>query len=166
MSKVYSLRTVQKIPVTLEEAWAFFSTPNNLQEICPANIRFSIVSKHHGEEMYPGQIIEYVVKPFLGVRFYWMTEITHVKPMQYFTDEQRYGPYRLWHHQHHFVAIEGGVEMIDIVHYKLPLFLLGDLAQHIFIKNELKRIFTYRYDAVVNRYGKWHEPEECQISFK
>ena len=116
---------------------------------------FQIISKHHGEEMYAGQIIEYTVRPLLGIPLYWMTEITHVKDKQYFIDEQRFGPYSLWHHQHHFTAIEGGVEMTDIVHYKLPLWFLGDIANLILVKNELKGIFNFRIKAVEERFGKW-----------
>ncbi len=155
MSKVYTLKTVQKMPISLEVAWDFFSKPSNLKEITPTNLGFQIVSKYHGEEMYAGQIIEYTVRPLLGIPLYWMTEITHVKDRQYFIDEQRFGPYSLWHHQHHFTAIEGGVEMTDIVHYKLPLWFLGDIANIILVKNELKGIFDFRVKAVEDRFGKW-----------
>ena len=148
MSKVYSIKTVQQIPVSLEKAWDFFSSPANLQTITPDNLGFRIISKHHGEIMYPGQIIEYTVRPLLGIPLYWMTEITHVEDQQYFVDEQRFGPYRMWHHQHHFKAIEGGVEMTDIVHYKLPLWLLGDIANSVLVKKQLKGIFDYRFRKV------------------
>ena len=117
----YSFQTIQRIPITLEQAWDFFSNPANLQRITPGEMGFEIVSTFHGATMYPGQLIEYTVKPLLGIPLYWMTEITHVQDMQYFIDEQRFGPYTLWHHQHHFKAIEGGVEMTDIVHYRIPL---------------------------------------------
>ncbi len=155
MSKVYSIKTVQKIPISLEQAWDFFSKPDNLKEITPSNLGFNIISKHHGSTMYSGQIIEYTVKPILGIPLYWMTEITHVIDKQYFVDEQRFGPYSLWHHQHHFKEIEGGVEMTDIVHYKLPLWILGDIAQVIMVKSQLNGIFSHRYIAVEERFGKW-----------
>ncbi len=155
MSSVYSIKTVQRIPISLEKAWDFFSKPANLKEITPDNLGFTIVSKHHGERMYPGQIIEYTVRPIAGIPLYWMTEITHVSEQQYFVDEQRYGPYSMWHHQHHFKAIEGGVEMTDIVHYKLPLWFLGDIANTIMVKSQLKGIFNYRYKAVDDKFGKW-----------
>jgi ligand-binding SRPBCC domain-containing protein len=155
MSKVYSIKTVQKIPVSLETAWDFFSKPDNLKDITPANLGFNIVSKHHGEKMYAGQIIEYKVSPILGIPFYWMTEITNVEDQKYFVDEQRFGPYGMWHHQHHFKAIDGGVEMTDIVHYKLPLFFLGDIANVILVKSQLRGIFNYRYQAVDAKFGKW-----------
>ncbi|TAJ62082.1 MAG: hypothetical protein EPO58_03875 [Chitinophagaceae bacterium] len=155
MSKVYSIKTVQKIPISLNQAWAFFSRPDNLKDITPPNLGFHIISKHHGEKMYPGQIIEYTVKPILGIPLYWMTEITHVSDQKYFVDEQRFGPYSLWHHQHHFREIEGGVEMTDIVHYKLPLWFLGDLAWLVMVKAQLKQIFDHRFVAVEQRFGKW-----------
>ena len=145
MSKVYSLKTVQVLPISLNEAWEFFSNPANHANITPANIGFNIISKHHGEKMDAGQIIEYTVKPFLGIPLYWMTEITHVENEKYFVDEQRYGPYSLWHHQHHFKETVNGVEMTDIVHYKLPLWFLGDIANTLFVKAQLKKIFDYRF---------------------
>lgn len=156
MSKVYSLQTIQKIPISLPEAWDFFSKPSNLKDITPAKLGFEIISKFHGEKMYPGQIIEYTVKPVLGIPLYWMTEITHVKDLQYFVDEQRFGPYSLWHHQHHFKEIQGGVEMTDIVHYKLPLWILGDIANTLFVTAQLRDIFDYRFSAVEKRFGKWN----------
>lgn len=155
MSSIYSIKTVQKIPISLENAWDFFSKPDNLKEITPNNLGFNIVSKHHGTKMYPGQIIEYTVRPILGIPLYWMTEITHVADQQYFVDEQRFGPYSLWHHQHHFKAIEGGVEMTDIVHYKLPLWFLGDIANIIMVKAQLRGIFNHRYKAVDERFGSF-----------
>jgi ligand-binding SRPBCC domain-containing protein len=153
MSKIYSIKTVQRIPISLAAAWNFFSSPDNLKEITPNNIGFNIISKHHGNKMYPGQIIEYKVRPILGIPLYWMTEITHVEEKKYFIDEQRYGPYSLWHHQHHFSEIEGGVEMIDIVHYKLPFWFLGDMVNAILVKNQLKKIFDYRYKKVEKLFG-------------
>ena len=155
MSKVYSLKTIQNIPISIDQAWDFFSRPDNLKHITPSQLGFEIISKHHGEKMYPGQIIEYTVKPILGIPLYWMTEITHVQDKQYFIDEQRFGPYSLWHHQHHFKEIDGGVEMTDIVHYKLPLWFLGDIAQVLMVKKQLKGIFEFRVEAVEKRFGKW-----------
>ena len=165
MSKVYSLKTIQKIPISLEEAWDFFSKPDNLKHITPSKLGFEIISKHHGEKMYEGQIIEYTVKPILGIPLYWMTEITHVKDKQYFIDEQRFGPYCLWHHQHHFKEIECGVEMTDIVHYKLPMWFLGDIANVVMVKNQLRGIFDFRYLAVDIKFGKWKGEQQNQIVF-
>jgi ligand-binding SRPBCC domain-containing protein len=152
MSKVYSLKTVQQLPVTLEEAWDFFSSPANLKEITPDNLGFKIVSQHHGDKMYAGQIIEYTVSPVLGIPMYWMTEITHVEDKKYFVDEQRFGPYSMWHHQHHFKTVDGGVEMTDIVHYKLPFWFLGDIAHFLFVNKQLKNIFNYRYKIVEQKF--------------
>jgi ligand-binding SRPBCC domain-containing protein len=148
MSKVYSLKTVQVLPISLEKAWDFFSSPANLAEITPKNLGFNIISKHHGEKMYAGQIIEYKVSPVLGIPLYWMTEITHVAQHKFFVDEQRFGPYSMWHHQHHFKEVPGGVEMTDIVHYKLPFWFLGDIANSVFVKKQLNDIFDYRFKAV------------------
>jgi ligand-binding SRPBCC domain-containing protein len=148
MSKVYSLKTVQILPISLEKAWDFFSSPANLAEITPKNLGFNIISKHHGEKMYAGQIIEYKVSPILGIPLYWMTEITHVEQHKFFVDEQRFGPYSMWHHQHHFREVPGGVEMTDIVHYKMPFWFLGDIANTLFVKKQLNDIFNYRFKAV------------------
>ncbi|HEX8357039.1 MAG TPA: SRPBCC family protein [Segetibacter sp.] len=154
MSKVYSLKAVQTIPVTLQQAWDYFSRPANLKDITPAHLGFVIRSKYHGETMYAGQIIEYTVKPLLGIPLYWMTEITHVQEGKYFVDEQRFGPYSLWHHQHHFKEVEGGVEMTDIVHYKVPFGFLGNVANVLLVKQQLKRIFDYRYKVVEEKFGR------------
>lgn len=137
----------------MEAAWDFFSNPANLQTITPNNLGFKIISKHHGSRMYPGQIIEYKVSPVLGIPMYWMTEITHVETGKYFVDEQRFGPYALWHHQHHFKEIEGGVEMTDIVHYRIPLGFLGRIAHKLFVKKQLEQIFNFRKKKVEELFG-------------
>jgi len=148
MSKVYSFKAVQQIPASLDEAWDFFSNANNLATITPGNMRITTISKHHGDTMYAGQVFEYKVTPVLGIAVYWMTEIIHVENKKYFVDEQRHGPYSMWHHQHHFKAIEGGVEMTDIVHYKLPFWFLGDIANTLLVKKKLKEIFDYRFKKI------------------
>ena len=148
MSKVYSFKTVQVLNISLEDAWNFFSSPKNLQKITPKKLGFKIKSKFHGDKMYPGQIIEYIVSPMFGIPLYWMTEITHVDEKKYFVDEQRFGPYSIWHHQHHFKESAEGVEMTDIVHYKIPFGFLGDIANELFVKKQLKQIFDYRYKTV------------------
>src|SRR3954451_18487621 len=136
MSRVYSLKTVQTIPISVSEAWDFFSRPDNLKDITPAHMGFVIKSKHHGEKMYAGQIIEYTVKPLFAIPVYWMTEITHVEEGKYFVDEQRFGPYSLWHHQHHFAEVDGGVQMTDLVHYKIPYSFLGNIANTVFVRQQ------------------------------
>lgn len=150
---VYSIKRTQKIPVSLEEAWTFFSNPANLQAITPQKMGFKIISKHHGEKMYAGQLIEYKLRPILNIPLYWMTEITHVNDKKYFIDEQRYGPYSLWHHQHHFKEIDSGVEMTDIVYYKIPFWFIGDLANSLFVKKQLAEIFDYRFQKIEELFG-------------
>lgn len=153
MSKVHLLTAVQRIPVSLDEAWRFFSSPANLAFLTPASLRFTVISKQHGDVMYPGQVIEYTVRPILGVPLYWMTEITHVADKKYFIDEQRFGPYSFWHHQHHFKEIDGGVEMTDIVHYKVPYGFVGGWANTLFVKRQLDHIFSFRKQAVEGKFG-------------
>ena len=153
MSKVYSLKAIQKIPVNINTAWDFFSNPGNLSVITPKKLGFKIISKHHDDEIYAGQIIEYKLKPLFNIPLYWMTEITHIKPKEYFIDEQRFGPYSLWHHQHHFKQIDNGVEMTDIVHYKIPFSFIGDLANAFMVKNQLKEIFEFRRKIVEEKFG-------------
>jgi ligand-binding SRPBCC domain-containing protein len=159
MAKAFTIKTVQKIPISIDEAWDFFSSPANLAKITPDNLGFKMVSSYHGNKMYAGQIIEYIVKPLAGIPMYWMTEITQVVDKEYFIDEQRYGPYSLWHHQHHFKVIEGGVEMTDIVHYKIPLGFLGRIANSILVRNQLKKIFTYRFTKTNALLGTWKDAE-------
>lgn len=147
----------------MASTWNFFSSPANLKAITPEKMGFDIISKYHGEKMYPGQIIEYKVKPVLHIPVYWMTEITQVKEHVFFIDEQRFGPYSLWHHQHHFKSIEGGVEMTDIVHYRIPLGIFGSIAHFLFVKRQLQDIFQYRYKKVEELFGKWHGANELII---
>ena len=117
-------------------------------------MNFQIKGKSHRNNMYAGQVIEYNLSPLKGITVYWMTVITQVNEGVYFIDEQRVGPYSLWHHQHHFREIEGGVEMTDIVHYKLPFWFLGDIANSLFVKKQLNDIFNYRFKKVEELFGK------------
>jgi hypothetical protein len=114
---------------------------------------FHILSAHRPVRMYAGQLIEYRVSPVLGIPLYWMTEITHVVEGQYFIDEQRFGPYSMWHHQHHFREVEGGVEMTDLVHYKVPLGWIGRIVNGLFVRKKLNGIFDYRYERVKELFG-------------
>jgi ligand-binding SRPBCC domain-containing protein len=148
MSKVYSLKKVQLLSADIDKVWDFFSSPANLQQITPGNMGFTVISKNHEEELYPGQLIEYTIKPLLGIPLYWMTEITHVENKKYFVDEQRFGPYSLWHHQHHFKKVDDGVEMTDLVHYKIPFWFLGDIANSLLVKQQLNGIFDYRFKKI------------------
>lgn len=152
MSKVYKLHRVQLLHTSLEEAWNFFNSPKNLQAITPSFMKFEI-KDIFGDEMYAGQVIEYRVRPLLGIPLYWMTEITHVKDRQYFVDEQRFGPYKFWHHQHHFKEVENGVEMTDLLHYKIPYYFLGDVANRFLVRNKVAKIFDYREKKIKEMYG-------------
>ena len=107
--------------------------------------------------MYPGLFIDYKVSPLLGIKMNWTTEITHVDGPHYFVDEQRVGPYSIWHHEHHFKAIPGGVEMLDRVSYKIPLGILGKLAHPIIVRPKLEEIFDYRFKKVEELFGTWQE---------
>ena len=150
----YQLIENQKIPASMEEVWDFISSPANLKDITPKYMGFDITTKNLPEKMYPGMVIGYKVSPVLGIKMTWLTEITHVDHMHRFVDEQRIGPYRIWHHQHSIRPIEGGVEMQDIVTYEPPFGFLGAIANHLFIKKQLKEIFDYRFQAVEARFGK------------
>jgi ligand-binding SRPBCC domain-containing protein len=133
-------------------AWEFLSNPANLQRITPAEMGFEILSGAD-RPIYPGQIIQYNVSPFPGIRTRWVTEITHVKEGTYFVDEQRLGPYSLWHHKHFIYEVPGGVRMEDIVDYKLPLGMLGGLAQTTFVRKQLTGIFDFREKALKDLFG-------------
>lgn len=150
--KVYTLHTHQKLPISLEEAWEFLSDPRNLKTITPDYMGFNILSGAD-RSMYPGQIIQYIVTPVLGIKTKWVTEITHVQHLKYFVDEQRFGPYALWHHKHFIKEIDGGVEMEDLIHYKLPLGILGQMIHPIVVKPKLNEIFDYRKKKLVELFG-------------
>jgi ligand-binding SRPBCC domain-containing protein len=152
--KIYVLKTEQAIPITLDEAWEFFSSPLNLAKITPADMSFVVTSDlNPNTKMYAGMIITYKISPLLGIKMNWMTEITHVVEKQYFVDEQRFGPYALWHHQHHFKEIAGGVLMNDILHYAIPYGVIGRLSNSVFVGNKIKQIFEFRQKAIERMFG-------------
>lgn len=151
--KLYRLERKQRLPVGLDEAWEFFSSPHNLRHITPPWLNFRILSPAGQEPMYPGQIISYTIQPVTGVRIKWVTEITHVNRPHYFVDEQRFGPYRLWHHQHHFTQDGDGVLMTDIVHYVLPFSFIAPLFHKYFVRPRLEIIFDFRTNVLS---GKWN----------
>jgi len=149
---VYTLKASQKIPASKEEVWDFISSPKNLKEITPDYMGFEIQTELP-EKMYPGMMIQYKVSPILGIKMTWVTEITHVEHEKFFVDEQRVGPYSMWHHQHHIQEIPGGILMEDIIDYQPPMGLLGDIANSLFIARQLDEIFAYRKEAVEKRFG-------------
>ena len=153
----YQFKREQKVKASLDEIWDFISSPSNLKEITPDYMGFDITSAGLAEKMYEGMIISYQVSPLFGIKTTWVTEITHVRDRNYFVDEQRVGPYSLWHHQHHIEEIEGGVLMKDIVSYEPPFGFLGAIANTLIIENKLNEIFNYRTLALERKFGIFEE---------
>jgi len=152
---LYQFKQAMKINASVDEVWDFISSPRNLKEITPDYLGFDITIDDLPEKMYPGMIISYIVKPVMGIKTVWVTEITHVKDKEYFVDEQRIGPYSMWHHEHFIKPINGGVLMTDIVSYKPPLGFIGKIANRLMIKGKLNDIFSYRKQAIELRFGKY-----------
>lgn len=152
--KIYTLHKRQNLPISVDEAWDFLSDPKNLKTITPDYMGFHILSGAD-RPMFPGQIIQYIVTPVLGIKTKWVTEITHVKDKEYFVDEQRFGPYSLWHHKHFIKPIEGGIEMEDIIDYKVPMGILGQMVHPILVKPKLEEIFNYRTTKLEALFGKY-----------
>lgn len=142
----------QTIPLPLEEAWDFFSRPENLALITPTEMKFNLRSELAGVTMYPGMLIEYTVSPLFGVPLSWVTEITHIQDQRYFVDEQRHGPYRLWHHEHHFKEVEGGVEMTDLLHYLVPFGPIGKLLNKVVVEPKIEGIFAFRARYIADNF--------------
>lgn len=151
--KIYTLHKKQQLPITLDKAWEFLSNPKNLKVITPDYMSFNIVSKID-RPLYTGQIIQYIVTPLLGIKTKWVSEITHIEEKKYFVDEQMYGPYSLWHHKHFVKEIDGGVELEDIIDYKVPLGFLGQLVHPFLVKPKLEEIFNYRQEKLEALFGK------------
>lgn len=152
---LYTLKSAQQLPISLEKAWDFFSDPKNLNEITPPSMKFKTLSGDD-RHMYQGQIIHYKISPFTGVTMEWVTEITHVEDQKFFVDEQRFGPYSFWHHKHFFTEINGGVYMEDIVHYKVPYGIFGRLLHPIIIRPRLEAIFSFRTQKLIELFGVYH----------
>ncbi|WP_299622350.1 SRPBCC family protein [uncultured Tenacibaculum sp.] len=153
--KIYRLHKKQNLPISIDKAWEFLSSPKNLKIITPDYMWFNILSGAD-RPMYPGQIIQYIVTPILGIKTKWVTEITHVQDKKYFVDEQRFGPYALWHHKHFIHEIEGGVEMEDIIDYKIPLGILGQMVHPFLVKPKLEEIFSYRQKKLIELFGEYN----------
>ncbi|MBT8236822.1 MAG: SRPBCC family protein [Bacteroidia bacterium] len=151
--KLFQLHTKQGLPITKTEAWDFLSDPANLSAITPDTMGFEILAGA-SMPMFKGQIIHYKVSPFPGIKTRWVTEITHLKPMEYFVDEQRFGPYALWHHKHFLKSHENGVIMEDLIDYKLPLGLLGQALHGMLVKKQLQKVFQFRYEKLKSLFGE------------
>jgi len=152
--KIYTLHKKQNLPISLEEAWNFLSNPKNLKIITPDYLSFDIITKTD-RPLYTGQILQYIVTPLLGIKTKWVSEITHIEDKKYFVDEQLYGPYSLWHHKHFIKEIDGGVEMEDIIDYKIPLGILGQLVHPFLVKPKLEEIFSYRQKKLIELFGEY-----------
>jgi ligand-binding SRPBCC domain-containing protein len=150
--RLYQLHSLQALPISKEKAWEFLSNPKNLATITPEHMGFHILAGDN-RAMFPGQIIQYKVIPFPGIPTRWVTEITHVLEGEYFVDEQRFGPYSLWHHKHFLKSIPEGVVMEDIIDIKLPFGPMGRLVYPL-IKKQLAKIFAYREQKLIELFGK------------
>ena len=150
-SGIYTLETEQFVPISIEKAWEFFSSPENLCLMTPPHMNFRITSGQP-EKMYVGQMISYTLSPFPGTKTNWVTEITVSEPPNYFVDEQRFGPYKMWHHEHRFEPANNGIRMIDKVTYKLPFHFLGCIAHTLFVKGQLRDIFSFRKRILEQRF--------------
>ena len=163
--KIYTLSSQQKLPISLQQAWDFLSDPKNLKTITPDYMSFDILSGAD-RPMFPGQLIQYIVTPIAGIKTKWVTEITHVQHLEYFVDEQRFGPYALWHHKHFIKEIEGGVLMEDIVDYKVPFGILGELVHPFLVAPKLKEIFEYRRTKLIDLFGEFSSPSKNKAILK
>jgi ligand-binding SRPBCC domain-containing protein len=150
---MHRLITKQQLPIDIDFAWDFFSSPKNLSLITPPEMNF-VIKTVLPEKMYAGMFIEYKVSPLLGIPLTWVTEITHVREKEFFVDEQRVGPYKIWHHQHHFKITNNGVEMTDILDYKLPAGILGKLINKLYIGKKVNSIFDYRRKKLIELFGE------------
>ena len=150
---MYTLRASQFLPIDVQEAWNFFSSPKNLKTITPPFMGFDILSRIDDRIMYNGQIVKYRVRPMLNIPLTWVSELKHIEPPYYFVDEQKEGPYKVWHHQHFIREVDGGVIVEDEVNYLLPVGLLGKLAHWLFVRKQLKEIFEFRKVKLEELFG-------------
>jgi ligand-binding SRPBCC domain-containing protein len=150
---IYQITRTQKLPVSIYEIWDFISSPHNLKEITPPYMGFEVKTPNLSPNMFSGMIISYQVKPLLGIPLTWVTEITHVEEGVYFVDEQRKGPYKLWHHLHRIEVIPGGILMTDLVNYEPPFGYLGTWINSLFLRKKLNQIFEYREKVLAEKFG-------------
>jgi ligand-binding SRPBCC domain-containing protein len=143
------LKQEQFLPISLEKAWKFFASPKNLNEVTPKEMTFEITSEVP-EVMYEGLILTYIIRPMFNIPLFWCTEITHIKELEYFVDEQRKGPYNIWHHEHHFKEVEGGVMMTDLLYYDIGKWIFGWFAGKLFVDKQVQEIFRYRREVLAS----------------
>lgn len=151
--KMYLKEWQQVVPAEMNAVWEFFSRPENLNKITPKDMDFEIVTKLEGLEMYPGMLVRYIVSPLPLMKSDWVTEITAMATHKYFIDEQRFGPFTFWHHQHHFKATDDGVLLTDILHYAVPFGPVGRMVNAIMINKRIDDIFTYRQAVIEDLFG-------------
>lgn len=151
--KVYSLTQTSRLYRSMDEVWSYFATPYNLNEMTPPDMIFEILTDVRDKKMYAGMLINYRIRPLLNIPMRWTTEITHCEERSYFVDEQRFGPYALWHHEHRFVQKDGYIEMTDTVHYGLKMGILGQLVHALYIRKKLEGIFAFREKKVAEIFG-------------
>ena len=152
--KIYTFHRKQKLPITLNEAWEFLSNPKNLSTLTPKEMNFTIIS-NDDKPMYAGQVLQYSVTPIARIKAKWISEITHLVDGKYFVDLQLYGPYAFWHHKHFIHEIDGGIEMEDIIDYKVPLGILGQIVHPFLVKPKLEEIFRYRQKKLIEIFGEY-----------
>lgn len=147
------IKQEQYLPISLDSAWDFFATPKNLNEVTPDDMVFEITSELP-DKMYEGLIITYRIRPMLNIPINWCTEITHIKERSFFIDEQRKGPYKIWHHEHHFKEVVGGVLMTDLLYYEIGKSFIGWVLGRLFVHKRVKEIFDFRYKALEKYFNK------------
>jgi ligand-binding SRPBCC domain-containing protein len=155
--RLHTIREKQILNLSLSVAWAFFSNPQNLPLLTPPSLGLEL-GTDPPREMHPGMILTYRIRPLLGIPMRWVTEITHVVPLRLFVDEQRFGPYRFWHHQHLFREAPGGVEMEDLVHYALPFGPLGGAVNALVTARQVRKIFEFRRHFLDRSFGAVPSP--------
>ncbi len=151
--KNYELRCSQFLPITIDQAWDFFSDPRNLSKITPPKLGFKVVSQLP-DKVYNGLHIEYRVSPMLGIPMKWVSLIKNVKEPLQFADEQLKGPYAYWDHLHTFKAVEGGVMMEDYIQYRLPFQNVFPWIKDLIVAKQLNEIFEYRKQVMIEMFGK------------
>jgi len=152
--KGYTFKAEQFLPIDIEEAWDFFSSPKNLARITPPEMEFRILSKLDDKGIYEGMRIHYLVRPLLGIPMKWESEIGPTKRLEYFSDRQMKGPYKVWDHKHTFEKVEGGVMMKDVVYYELPMGFLGTIAHNLIVRKKIENIFAFRKQTLEKLFYK------------
>jgi ligand-binding SRPBCC domain-containing protein len=148
--KPFYYNAQQLLPVSIDVAWDFFSSPRNLALITPPELSFRILTPLEKTEIYEGMIINYKVRPLFGIELRWQTEISGVDKPTSFIDRQVAGPYKTWEHTHTFIEAEGGTLVVDHVKYVLPFGLVGQLGHRLIVRKKIEKIFKYRSQVLTN----------------